>query len=96
MSEDAVRRGTVEAMEHLFGSYSGHIGEAVSNIYFWSCMICSPSVLFRPTLSIDGDQWCALYGSNLQEGVAGFGDSPEEAMADFDKSWRAKLLRQED
>ena len=50
-----------------------------------------PSVLYRPTLSIDGDQWCALYGDDLQTGVAGFGDSPEQAMWDFDKNWSAKL-----
>jgi len=22
--------------------------------------------------------WCALYGDNLQDGVVGFGESPEE------------------
>lgn len=46
-----------------------------------------PSVLFRPTLSIDGDQWCTLYGNNLQDGVAGFGDTPEAAMLAFDRAW---------
>lgn len=50
-----------------------------------------PCVLFRPKLTIDGDQWCALYGENLQEGVAGFGKSPVDAMADFDRNWEAKL-----
>lgn len=50
-----------------------------------------PSVLFRPRLSIDGNQWCALYGDDLQSGVAGFGDSPELAMYDFDVAWSAKL-----
>lgn len=50
-----------------------------------------PSVLFRPHLSIDGNQWCALYGDNLQDGVAGFGDSPEAAMRDFDQAWSKKL-----
>ena len=50
-----------------------------------------PSVLFRPSIYIDGNQWCALYGDNLQDGVAGFGDSPALAMADFDKNWNAKL-----
>ena len=35
-----------------------------------------PSVLFRPTLSLDGTQWCALYGTNIQE-----------AMRDFDRQW---------
>lgn len=33
-----------------------------------------PGVMYRPALSVDGNQWCALYGSNLQDGVAGFGD----------------------
>ena len=46
-----------------------------------------PSVMYRPSLSPDGDQWCALYGENLQEGVAGFGRTPAEAMADFDQAW---------
>lgn len=49
----------------------------------------APSVLYRPALSLDGDQWCALYGDNLQDGVAGFGDTPEAAMCDFNRAWRA-------
>lgn len=52
----------------------------------------APSAVYRPALSIDGNQWCALYGANLQDGVAGFGDSPSDAMRDFDNNWRAKLL----
>lgn len=50
-----------------------------------------PSTIFRPHLSIDGDQWCVLYGEDLQDGVAGFGDSPAEAMAAFDKAWDTRL-----
>ncbi len=50
-----------------------------------------PSVLFRPQIYIDGDKWCALYGANVQDGVMGSGNSPDEAMADFDKAWWAKL-----
>lgn len=46
-----------------------------------------PSAVYRPAISKDGDQWCALYGANLMEGVAGFGDTPALAMADFDKAW---------
>ena len=51
----------------------------------------SPSVVWKPKLSIDGNQWCALYGDDLQSGVAGFGASPQEAMLDFDKAWCMKL-----
>lgn len=46
-----------------------------------------PSNILRPTLNIDGDRWCALYGKDLQQGVAGFGKSPAEAYNDFDKAW---------
>lgn len=52
-----------------------------------------PSAIYRPSLSIDGDKWCALYGDNLQDGVAGFGDSPAEAMNDFNREWHAKLVK---
>jgi CII-binding regulator of phage lambda lysogenization HflD len=50
-----------------------------------------PSAIYKPALSIDGNQWCALYGENLQNGVAGFGDSPADAMAAFDKAWTTKI-----
>lgn len=50
-----------------------------------------PCVLYRPAVFPDGKAWCALYGKDLQEGVAGFGASPAEAMADFDKNWNEKI-----
>lgn len=50
-----------------------------------------PCVLFRPELSIDRDQWCALYGANIQDGIAGFGKSPSDAMHDFDKKYHTNL-----
>lgn len=53
------------------------------------------SILLRPKLTVDGNQWCALYGSDLQDGVCGFGDSPALALEDFDKSIYAKLAKKE-
>ncbi len=50
-------------------------------------IIHSPFVVLRPKLFPDGDKWCALYGENLQDGVAGFGDTPAEAAADFNEEW---------
>jgi hypothetical protein len=50
-----------------------------------------PSVLFKPTLSVDGNQYCALLGEDLQVGVAGFGDTPDKAMRDFDKIWHEPI-----
>ena len=34
----------------------------------------------NPRLFKDGDQWCCLLGENIQEGVAGFGDTPHKAI----------------
>lgn len=46
-----------------------------------------PFYLLRPRVFPDGNQWCALYGDNLQEGVAGFGDTPAKAAHQFDVKW---------
>ncbi len=47
-----------------------------------------PSVLFRPTLTKDGDTWIALYGENLQTGISAHGATPAAAMYAFDEAWR--------
>lgn len=43
--------------------------------------------MLKPSVSIDGNKWCVLYGDNLQDGVAGFGDTPYDAMLEFNKAW---------
>jgi len=48
-----------------------------------------PSVLFKPEIGQDGNQWFALYGDNIQSGIAGFGDTVGKAMLDFDKNWNS-------
>lgn len=50
-----------------------------------------PSITLRLVPVKDGDQWCVLYGENLQEGIAGFGDSPDKAMRAFDTAWYSNL-----
>lgn len=47
-----------------------------------------PSVLFRPALSLDGNMYCALYGEDLMNGCAGFGETADAVFRDFDKNWR--------
>ena len=54
----------------------------------------SPFAIYRPKLFRDGDQWCALYGENIQEGVVGFGSSPLWAADAFNKAW-GKDIKQE-
>lgn len=35
----------------------------------------------------DGNQWCCLYGANVQEGIVGFGATPVKALLDFNNAW---------
>jgi hypothetical protein len=37
----------------------------------------------KPRLFKDGDSWCCLLGENIQEGIAGFGNSPYNAILEF-------------
>ena len=46
-----------------------------------------PSATFKPRVFTDGNAWCALLGEDLQQGVAGFGKSPDKACEDFDVAW---------
>jgi hypothetical protein len=46
-----------------------------------------PFMMLNPKMYPDGNQWCCLLGEDLQVGIAGFGDSPDEASRDFDKEW---------
>lgn len=79
---DAVERAAREAFD--ISHFTARLQE---QMYCVADHMQRPSVLFRPTISPDGNKWCALYGVNLMEGVAGFGDTPEEAMRDFDNNW---------
>jgi hypothetical protein len=73
-------------------NFSHHAEMAAEAVRYAVSQYDRPCVLFRPKVFIDGNQWCALYGENLQDGVAGFGDSPNEAMHQFDLAWATKLI----
>lgn len=51
-----------------------------------------PFILLRPKIYPDGNKWCCLYGDNLQEGVAAFGDTPDIASRQFDIEWLNQKL----
>lgn len=38
----------------------------------------------KPKIFKDGNQWCVLLGENIQEGIAGFGNTPNEAIINWD------------
>lgn len=86
ISNGDVGRAVEEVARNAFdmGNLRAQLAE---QIYSVAGQMERPSVLYRPALSIDGNQWCALYGENLQDGIAGFGDTAADAMRDFDQAW---------
>lgn len=46
--------------------------------------------VLHPTITKDGDKWCVLYGNNLQDGIAGFGDTIHAAIIDFNGQFERK------
>lgn len=40
----------------------------------------------------DGNQWCVLWGENIQEGICGFGDTPFKALLDFNNNYMSEII----
>lgn len=55
---------------------------------FFSAIALPEKPQAKPHLKMDGNQWCATGPgfTNLQESPAGFGDTPEKAIADLQKA----------
>ena len=46
-----------------------------------------PSIVMKPKIYQDGDSFCCLFGENIQQGIVGWGETPEKAMGEFDRIW---------
>lgn len=75
----------------------GHLYVSCQNKYLTSLeelerssFMKRPSVMLGVKVFKDGNRWCALYGSNIQDGVCGFGETPDKACEQFDKEWFGK------
>jgi hypothetical protein len=51
----------------------------------------SPSAVWRPRLSLRGEVWTALLGSNRRNGITGFGRTVEAGPSDFDTRYLRAL-----
>lgn len=74
------------SVDHYMERINDNVRFACEQIAEVAREISRPSYLLRPVISLDGNQWCALYGENLQEGISGFGNTPLEALDNFDKA----------
>lgn len=72
---------TLQALEHAAWQF-GHAAESLANQI--AGYHATWFAVLKPKVTKDGDMWCALYGDNLMEGVAGFGETPAKALLDFE------------
>ena len=47
--------------------------------------------MLKPKIFKDGNRWCVLYGENIQEGIAGFGITPNKAIFDWNSEWDREI-----
>lgn len=73
-------------MQGLYEVLTGQYGPVFETIEMWACINAVGA-----KLSKDGNQWCFLWGENLQDGVAGFGDTIYEAAKAFYNEIRTSI-----
>lgn len=64
--------------ETLYNILSGGYGEILETHAMWGCIAALGIKPFK-----DGNQWCFLYGDNIQEGICGFGETIFKAAWNF-------------
>jgi hypothetical protein len=52
----------------------------------------SPAARLRPDLGVARNVWLAFVGPDLQEGNAGVGNTPREALEDFNRHFMEPLI----
>ena len=77
--------------EHLTAALAALEAEADAEIELAVCPHCfyvneavPPHIKHNIVPHQEGDKWCALLGENIQDGTAGFGDTPGQALLAFD------------
>lgn len=67
-----------EDRNFLIDLLDGQYSDFPTTLCMWSCI---HSLGLKPFK--DGNQWCFLFGDNIQDGIAGFGNTVEDAAIDF-------------
>lgn len=68
-----------------------HISNVGNELYDAAEKFNSFAVAYKLIPFRDGNQWCVLLGDDLVVGIAGFGDTPAKAIADFDRQMHTPI-----
>lgn len=74
--------------EHtLISSIQHHMRRISTAVESATTAYSRPSVLYRPKIGFHGKLWRVYYGEGETGAVAGYGETPDEAMKAFDFNW---------
>ena len=76
--------------ETLYDVLTGRYGEILETHATRACISALGIKPFK-----DGNQWCFLYGNNIQEGICGFGKTIFEAALNFYTNIKIEEARKE-
>lgn len=87
MSDEAIQRG----IENVY-CHASMLAQQNEDIRCSrEAMMVEPFCVYGAQVFKDGDKWCALLGKDINKNVKGYGASPAEAVAAFNKAWYEKL-----
>jgi hypothetical protein len=52
----------------------------------------SPAARLRPKMGMIGDMWLAFIGSEVRQGASGLGETPRDALKDFNQHFMEPLI----
>jgi hypothetical protein len=52
----------------------------------------SPAARLRPKMGMSGDIWLAFIGPELKQGASGLGQTPRDALEDFNRHFMEPLI----
>ena len=76
--------------EILYDILTCRYGEILETHAMWECISALGIKPFK-----DGNQWCFLYGNNIQDGICGFGKTIFKAALDFYTNIKTEEARKE-
>ena len=88
---------TAEEILNIESSQRQHHEELLFQERLCAAITQTDYVLFatlKPKFYKDGNQWCVLYGEDIQSGIAGFGDTLFAAIVDWDGAFQHPLKKQ--
>jgi hypothetical protein len=86
MNEVTITPEMIAAGLRALGS-AGDVSRESLVVFIYTAMAMNgpPSAIYRPDLFMEGGKWVAAYGDNIQNGLRGYGETPADALADFDR-----------